>query len=105
MSGFIEMLLKTPRINLLLLGLESSGKTFLLERIKSKFTSNYNGLSSEKILPTIGLNGILQLSIISVSLAWYSPIISVCKFLYSRNEVTIWDLGGKKQLRSIWKNV
>jgi len=83
--GLIDAFLKSPKLNVLVLGLEGSGKTYLLERIKSKFTLNFNAnISPEKIMPTIGLN--------------------VCKFVFRRNEVTIWDLGGKPELRGIWKD-
>ncbi len=55
----------------------------LLENIKTKFNKQ-KGLDPFDITPTIGLN--------------------VCKTNYKNLDITIWDLGGKRELRSLWKD-
>eukprot|EP01080_Neovahlkampfia_damariscottae_P010625 gene10625-3248_t len=89
--GFYEIATKKLQYNILIVGLDGAGKTSLLEKIKEKFTDS-KPLPKEKITPTIGLNGIL---IVLLNL-------QVCKFTYKKNDLTVWDLGGKKNLRSIW---
>jgi ADP-ribosylation factor related protein 1 len=65
-----------------MIGLDYAGKTTLLERIKSKYTSQHS-IPPNKIPPTIGMN--------------------LAKLTYQGNELIIWDLGGQLKMRSIWE--
>lgn len=67
---------------MLIIGLDSSGKTSFIEQLKSLYT-NVEGLASEKIRPTVGLN--------------------VAKFEAFNTSLIFWDLGGASNLRSLWE--
>lgn len=69
-------------LHILIIGLERSGKTMLLERLKSLYTT-YSGLEPAQILPTVGLN--------------------IARFSVRNIPLVFWDLGGQGQLRSIWE--
>eukprot|EP01132_Coremiostelium_polycephalum_P011144 gene11144-13652_t len=79
--GFWKFLFSKTEYYVLILGLDGAGKTTLLERIKTKYTK-IPGLSPQNIIPTVGLN--------------------IAKILYEDVKLILWDLGGQKQLRSIW---
>jgi len=79
-AGFYDNLTKESEFSVVLLGLENSGKTTFLERLKTSH-SKRRGLKPDQIIPTIGLN-IGKLSNIS------GHRLFVC------------DIGG--QLRSLW---
>jgi ADP-ribosylation factor related protein 1 len=72
-----------PKLNVLIVGLDYSGKTTLLEKVKSKF-GKLPSIPPEKIPPTIGMN--------------------LAKLQYAGHEVIIWDLGGQIKMRNIWEN-
>jgi len=65
----------------LILGLDSAGKTTLLEQMKATY-KKMEPLSPDNIMPTVGLN-IGRVDVNSVKLIF-------------------WDLGGQAELRSIW---
>lgn len=68
----------------MIIGLDNSGKTTLLERLKALFNkSSYHPLPSECMTPTIGLN--------------------IAKFPYRGKIIKVWDLGGQTDLQSIWQ--
>jgi ADP-ribosylation factor related protein 1 len=69
-------------LHILIIGLDRSGKTTLLERLKSLYTA-YSGLDLPQILPTVGLN--------------------IARFSVRNVPLVFWDLGGQAQLRSIWE--
>lgn len=79
--GLFEYLFRKDELHVLILGLDKAGKTNVLERLKSTFTSS-TGVDPVKILPTVGLN-VGRLDAFSHS------------FIF-------WDLGGQPSLRSIW---
>ena len=64
-----------------MVGIESTGKTSLLEQLKTIFTDK-PGLLSHQIVPTVGLN--------------------IARFDVHGASLVLWDLGGKCGLRSIW---
>ena len=64
-----------------MVGIESTGKTSLLEQLKTIFTDR-PGLLSHQIVPTVGLN--------------------IARFDAHGASLVLWDLGGKCGLRSIW---
>jgi len=66
----------------LILGIDNSGKTTLLEKIKAEYTED-DGLPPDKILPTVGLN--------------------IGRVEANNVKLVFWDLGGKTGLRSIWE--
>jgi len=69
---------------ILILGLDNSGKTTLLEGIKMKYQSKYKGL--KRITSTVGLNvGVVDM-----------PLFS------SGVRLVIWDVGGQRELRTLW---
>ena len=66
-------------------GIDGSGKTSVLERIKDAYT-DVTGLRPEQIIPTIGMN---------IAKVPYGQLPYACTF---------WDLGGAIALRGIWNN-
>ena len=66
-----------------MIGLDYSGKTTLLEKIKSKF-GRLPAIPPEKIPPTIGMN--------------------LARIQYAGHTVIVWDLGGQIKMRNIWEN-
>mmetsp|Transcript_19452 Transcript_19452/g.26903 ORF Transcript_19452/g.26903 Transcript_19452/m.26903 type:complete len:213 (-) Transcript_19452:66-704(-) len=80
--GFFEYLFRKVEFRVLILGIDKSGKTTLLEKIKSLYTE-HEGLPPGKILPTVGLN-------IGRAEAFNAKLV-------------FWDLGGQTGLRSIWE--
>ncbi len=67
----------------MIIGLDYSGKTTLLEKIKGKF-GRMASIPPEKIPPTIGMN--------------------LARIEYAGHAVVIWDLGGQIKMRNIWEN-
>ncbi len=80
-GGCYEYMARREELHILIVGLDKSGKTTLLERLKTLYT-DFPGLDPPQILPTVGLNiGRLE--------ALGAPLV-------------LWDLGGQAGLRSIW---
>jgi ADP-ribosylation factor related protein 1 len=79
--GFYEYVFRKEEIRILMLGLDKSGKTTLLERLKGLFGEG-PGLDPDNILPTVGLN--------------------VGRLEAFKAQLMVWDLGGQPGLRSIW---
>jgi ADP-ribosylation factor related protein 1 len=82
LSGCFEFMTHKEEMHLLIVGLDRSGKTTLLERLKGAYTDSA-GLEPERILPTVGLN--------------------IARFQVGPVPVVAWDLGGAAPLRSIWE--
>ncbi|KAK3279761.1 hypothetical protein CYMTET_12370 [Cymbomonas tetramitiformis] len=80
--GLWEYIFRKVEFRILILGVDKSGKTTLLERIKTIYTEA-EGLSPDKILPTVGLN---------------IGRVEACNA-----KLVFWDLGGQAGLRSIWE--
>lgn len=68
--------------HVLILGIDKSGKTTLLEKLKSIY-SNLEGLPPDRIVPTVGLN--------------------IGRVELPNAKLVFWDLGGQLGLRSIWE--
>lgn len=87
-QGFYEELTYVPERKLALLGVESCGKSSILEWLKTYMTKSNPPTSIsrpstlQKMTPTVGLN--------------------VAKLYHSGDKLLIWDLGGARSLRSIW---
>ena len=81
-SGFWKDLTQKPEFKILLLGLEGSGKTTILNQIKRG--QGLNSQPNEKIRPTMGLN--------------------LSRFDYSNYSIRIWDQSGNKNYIKIWKD-
>eukprot|EP00976_Prorocentrum_cordatum_P018752 380201-Prorocentrum_minimum.AAC.3 len=81
-KGFCTLDWFQVEFRVLILGIDKAGKTTLLEKIKSLYTE-FEGLSPDKILPTVGLN-------IGRAEAFNSKLV-------------FWDLGGQTGLRTIWE--
>lgn len=84
-TGFYKLLTKKDEFNVLILGLDDAGKSTFLETAKTKFTKNYKGMNLKFITTTVGLN-IGQIEMAGVKLSF-------------------WDLGGQKDLQSLWDKV
>lgn len=84
-TGFYRMLTKKDEYNVLILGLDDAGKSTFLETAKTKFTKNYKGMNLKHITTTVGLN-IGQIDI-------------------GRMRLNFWDLGGQRELQSLWDKV
>ncbi|RKO88863.1 ADP-ribosylation factor family-domain-containing protein [Blyttiomyces helicus] len=82
LSGLYKHYTQKEEFYVIILGLDNAGKTTLLERIKSEY-SGVPGLAPEKIAPTVGLN--------------------IGKVDISNARVNFWDLGGQRELHSIWE--
>ena len=85
MTGFYKYLTRKEIYHVLILGLDDAGKSTFLETAKTKFIKNYKGLNLKSITTTVGLN-IGQIDIGGVRLSF-------------------WDLGGQKELQSLWDKV
>ena len=55
-----------------------------MEKVREMYIDPSKSMRPEEITPTIGLN--------------------MLKFCYQRCDFHVWDLGGKKDLRSIWED-
>jgi uncharacterized membrane protein len=84
-TGFYKLLTKKDEYNVLILGLDDAGKSTFLETAKTKFSRNYKGMNLKLITTTVGLN-IGDIEIAGVKLSF-------------------WDLGGQKELQSLWDKV
>lgn len=81
-AGFWNQVFDKPSLHILVIGLDHAGKTTILEKIKSKFSSS-PGLPPGKIPPTVGMN--------------------LAKIQLRGSRVIFWDLGGQKKMRSMWE--
>ncbi|KAK4799558.1 hypothetical protein SAY86_024923 [Trapa natans] len=80
--GLWKYMFSKKEFHVLVLGIEKSGKTTLLEKLKSLY-SNLEGLPPDRIVPTVGLN--------------------VGRVELPNAKLVFWDLGGQPGLRSIWE--
>uniref|UniRef100_A0A6A7GAR2 ADP-ribosylation factor 6 n=1 Tax=Hirondellea gigas TaxID=1518452 RepID=A0A6A7GAR2_9CRUS len=76
MGGFLSFFKRKSRIRVLLLGLDSAGKTTILYHLKHGKATN--------TVPTIGFN--------------------VETIKYKKIEMNIWDVGGQDRLRPLWRH-
>ncbi|EMR10862.1 hypothetical protein PNEG_01008 [Pneumocystis murina B123] len=70
-----------PSYSILIIGLESSGKTTFLEKVKCIYNNTYI-FSANNIIPTVGQN--------------------IGKITVDKTKIQLWDLGGRSSLRSLW---
>ncbi|KAI8983872.1 ADP-ribosylation factor family-domain-containing protein [Pilobolus umbonatus] len=82
LSGLYDYLTRKEEYYVLIVGLDNAGKTTLLERIKSIYMK-IAGLNPERIAPTVGLN--------------------IAKVDIKSSRINFWDLGGQRDLQSIWE--
>lgn len=80
--GLWQYMLSKTEFHVLILGIEKAGKTTLLEKLKSIY-SNTEGLSPDRIVPTVGLN--------------------IGRVEVANAKLVFWDLGGQIGLRTIWE--
>ena len=80
--GTWRMLFSRPKINILVLGLDHSGKSTLLEKIKSIFGAK-NRMPLELIQPTVGFN--------------------FAKINFEGINLSFWDISGQLKMRGIWE--
>ena len=73
-SGCIQWMLSKDELKILIVGLDYSGKTTLLEQIKRAYIPQYRGSALEGLPPTIGMN--------------------LARVATQRVDVTFWDVGG-----------
>ncbi|KAI8893916.1 ADP-ribosylation factor family-domain-containing protein [Globomyces pollinis-pini] len=82
LSGLYSQYTRKEEYFVMIIGLDNAGKTTLLERIKVLY-NHTKGLDPVQIAPTVGLN--------------------VGKVNVHSSRLNFWDLGGQKQLHSIWE--
>ncbi|KAJ4847450.1 hypothetical protein Tsubulata_042102 [Turnera subulata] len=80
--GLWKYIFSETQFRVLILGIDKSGKTTLLEKLKAVY-SNSEGLPPDRIVPTVGLN--------------------LANIEASNRKLIFWDLGGQPGLRPIWE--
>nr|PNR30361.1 hypothetical protein PHYPA_026677 [Physcomitrium patens] len=80
--GLWNYLFSHAEFHVLILGIDKSGKTTLLEKLKTLY-SDIEGLPPDRIVPTVGLN--------------------IGRVEAHKTKLIFWDLGGQLGLRSIWE--
>ncbi|KAK6135316.1 hypothetical protein DH2020_030958 [Rehmannia glutinosa] len=80
--GLWQYMFSKMEFHVLILGIDKAGKTTLLEKLKSQYL-NLEGLPTDRIVPTVGLN--------------------IGRVEVSNTKLVFWDLGGQPGLRSIWE--
>lgn len=80
--GTYKVCTAKTEVHVLILGLDASGKTTLLEQMKAIFKRGVKAIPADRIRPTVGLN--------------------IGKMPVKDCTVTFWDLGGQTRVRSIW---
>ncbi|KAJ1965815.1 ADP-ribosylation factor protein 3 [Dipsacomyces acuminosporus] len=82
-SGAYKYFTRQDEYNVLMLGLDSAGKTTLLEKLKNMY-AGIQGMPPDKIQPTVGVN--------------------IGKVHIKRTVVKFMDLGGQRELQGIWES-
>ncbi|CED82127.1 GTP-binding ADP-ribosylation factor-like protein yARL3 [Phaffia rhodozyma] len=82
LSGLYTHLTRKETYSVIIIGLDNAGKTTLLEQIKHHYNPNTPSPDVSKIAPTVG-QGVGKISLPSTILQF-------------------WDLGGQRDIRSIW---
>ncbi|KAL4449177.1 hypothetical protein ABPG74_015559 [Tetrahymena malaccensis] len=94
-----SMYFEKPTLKVLIVGLNDSGKTCLLSRLK--MNAKQKAIEFSKIIPTVGLNSKVNYQLNSFLKDFLSKIVA--KIEYPKYYALFWDLGGAQLLRSIWK--
>eukprot|EP00918_Siedleckia_nematoides_P011462 GHVU01025207.1.p1 GENE.GHVU01025207.1~~GHVU01025207.1.p1 ORF type:complete len:226 (+),score=26.62 GHVU01025207.1:503-1180(+) len=81
-SGLWEWVSQRAEVKVLILGVDNAGKTHFLEDVKQAF--NGKSIPRDRITPTCGFN---------------TSEVAVGR----STKVILWDLGGKAELRSMWR--
>jgi len=81
--AFKKLYSRSKDRNVCILGLDSAGKSSLLNHIRYEF-GEPNFVSAEEMVPTIGLN--------------------FSKIQYQNFSLTLWDVGGQQRFREVWES-
>nr|XP_019012198.1 arf/Sar family protein [Kwoniella pini CBS 10737]OCF50979.1 arf/Sar family protein [Kwoniella pini CBS 10737] len=81
LRGLHEYLTRKDEYSVVIIGLDNAGKTTMLEKIKTMYNPT-PGMLPEKIGPTVGQN--------------------IGKITLPSTELRFYDLGGQRDIRSIW---
>ncbi|KAG8936673.1 ADP-ribosylation factor protein 3 [Tulasnella sp. 419] len=82
LRGLHAHLTQKDEFNIIIIGLDNAGKTTILEKIKTLYNQT-PGLAPDKIAPTVGQN--------------------IGKITLPSTILQFWDLGGQRDIRSIWE--
>ncbi|KAL7410243.1 P-loop containing nucleoside triphosphate hydrolase protein [Mrakia frigida] len=82
LTGLHAYLTRKETFSVIIIGLDNAGKTTMLEQIKHQYNPNTPSPDVTKIAPTVG-QGVGKISLPSTILQF-------------------WDLGGQRDIRSIW---
>ena len=107
LSGLHTYLTRQDEFSLAIIGLDASGKTTFLEQVKHLYLPNQPAVDPAKIGPTVGQGGAWSSAARSLLLCLRDLTLTrhrfaVGKIVLPSTILQFWDLGGQRDIRSIW---
>lgn len=93
--GFYEEATHIPERRVVLLGVENAGKTAILECLKLVYANGRSAIATDVTLPALSESRLTGLS----------PTVglNLARLPTGQEKLLVWDLGGAKALRPIWR--